>query len=70
MNTLQVLEVMATRPIPTKNIYGVDKRYAFTVKRAESLAELIGILKVGCGMEEDEFGLMDAGETLSELYGR
>jgi hypothetical protein len=68
--TLQVMEVLASRPIPTKNIYGVDKRYIFTIRRAESLAELIGILKVGCGIEENEFGLTDAGETLSELYGR
>jgi hypothetical protein len=70
MNTIQVFEVMASRPIPTKNIYGVDKRYAFTVKRAECLAELVGIMKVGCGIEEDEFGMSDAGDTLSELYGR
>lgn len=70
MNTIQILEIMSSRPIPTKNIYGVDKRYLFTVKRAESLAELVGILKVGCGIEEDEFGITDAGETLSELYGR
>ena len=69
MNALEALDILASRPIPTKNIYGVDKRYVFTVKRAERLAEIIGILKVGVGIEDEEFGLAEAGDTLSELYG-